>query len=165
MSTGRRGNSFLGLDHGVAWLARHWLLAVNLAMGLFIIGAITTVLQRRGYQVVRSFDLQSALSSHVEHCPCPHHGSEECTCQYVVLLAYPPTTYLQMPPRVLTVHSYEQVTQVALQYDETLDEDERFALISALVEAAMLLSPGQPVIENQVRVPLPYPDQQRAEPA
>jgi hypothetical protein len=128
------------------------------------IGAITTVLERRGYQVIRSFDLQSALSYHVEHCPCPHHGSEECTCQYVVLLAYPRAGNARVPPRVLTAHSYGQLTQVALQYDETLDEDERFALISALVEAALLLSPGQPVIENQARIPVQRSDEQHIDP-
>jgi uncharacterized membrane protein len=40
MSTKRRGNLVLGLDRAIAWLARHWLLAVNLAMGLFIGGTL-----------------------------------------------------------------------------------------------------------------------------
>jgi hypothetical protein len=39
--------------------------------------------------------------------------------------------------------------QPALQHDSSMDEDEHFALVSALVEAALLLSPGQPVIENR----------------
>jgi hypothetical protein len=129
------------------------------------IGAITAVLERRGYEVIRSFDLQSALSTQVEHCPCPHHGTEACTCQYVVLLAYPQTTNVPVPPRVLTVHNYGQLTQVALQHDETLDEDERFALISALVEAALLLSPGQPVIENQAGISIQHSDEQQVKPA
>jgi hypothetical protein len=117
--------------------------------------AITTVLERRGYQVLRSFDLQSALSYHVEHCPCPHHGTEDCTCQYVVLLAYPPAAKGWVPPRVFTAHGYGHVTQVALQQDSTVGEEERFALVSALVEAALLLSPDEPVVEAQAPIPLP----------
>jgi hypothetical protein len=119
------------------------------------VGAVTTVLERRGYRVMRSFDLQSALGYHVEHCPCPYHGTEECTCQYVVLLAYPQASNEWVPPRVLTAHSYGQQTQVALQHDSSMDEEERFALISALVEAAMLLSPAQTVIEDRVGIPVP----------
>jgi hypothetical protein len=118
------------------------------------IEAITTVLQRRGYRVVRSFDLQSALSYQVEHCPCPHHGTDECTCQYVVLLAYPPETNGGRTPHVLTAHGYGQETQVALHRDDTTDEDERFAIVSALIEAAMLLAPHNLVIEDRVETPV-----------
>jgi hypothetical protein len=121
------------------------------------IGAITTVLERRGYRVVRSFDLQSALKYQVEHCPCPHHGTDQCTCQYVVLLAYPPATNGRGAPRVLTAHSYDQTTQVALQHDGSLGEDERFELVSALVEAAMLLAPDRLVIEGREIPPASTP--------
>jgi hypothetical protein len=108
------------------------------------------VLERRGYQVIRSFDLQSALSYQVEHCACPHQQRDECTCQYVVLLAYPPAASDRKAPRVFTARGYEQVTHVALQRDGSIDQGERFALTSALVEAAMLLSLGQVAGENQV---------------
>jgi uncharacterized membrane protein len=40
MNTRRRHALILGLDRAIAWLARHWLLAVNLAMGLFIGGTL-----------------------------------------------------------------------------------------------------------------------------
>ena len=40
-----------------------------------------------GMEVIRSFDLQSARTAHVE-CSCPHHGSYLCNCQMVVLLVY-----------------------------------------------------------------------------
>ena len=113
--------------------------------------AVTTVLERRGYQVMRSFDLQSALSYHAEHCPCPHHGTENCACQYVVLLAYPPPAKGWAPPRVFTAHAYGHVTQVGLHQDSTMGEEERLALVSALVEAALLLSPDDPVVETQTR--------------
>ncbi|HUV26627.1 MAG TPA: hypothetical protein VMW34_04605 [Anaerolineales bacterium] len=37
--------------------------------------------------VVRTFDLQIARHAH-DSCPCPHHGTEQCDCQMVVLLVY-----------------------------------------------------------------------------
>jgi hypothetical protein len=40
-----------------------------------------------GMKVIRSFDLQSVRTAHV-NCTCPHHGSDECNCQMVVLQVY-----------------------------------------------------------------------------
>jgi uncharacterized membrane protein len=40
MAVGRAGGLVFGLNRGIAWLAHHWLLAVNLAMGLFIGGTL-----------------------------------------------------------------------------------------------------------------------------
>ena len=41
-----------------------------------------------GLRVVRTFDLQVARSDIHVSCPCPHHGTEHCDCQMVVLLVY-----------------------------------------------------------------------------
>ena len=38
-------------------------------------------------RVVQTFDLNTARHS-LEDCPCPHHGTEQCDCQLVVLLLY-----------------------------------------------------------------------------
>ncbi len=40
-----------------------------------------------GLRVVRTFDLHVARLAHTS-CPCPHHGTEQCDCQMVVLLVY-----------------------------------------------------------------------------
>ena len=40
-----------------------------------------------GLQVMRTFDLQAARHDPAD-CPCPHHGTEQCDCQMVVLLVY-----------------------------------------------------------------------------
>ncbi len=40
-----------------------------------------------GLQVVRTFDLQVARQANID-CPCPHHGTDQCNCQMVVLLVY-----------------------------------------------------------------------------
>jgi hypothetical protein len=76
--------------------------------------------------------------------PGPHHGTAR-TCQYVVLLVYPLTRAGQAnPPRVLTAHTYEQTTRVTLHRDASVRESEASALMSALVEAAVLLAPSAP---------------------
>jgi hypothetical protein len=40
-----------------------------------------------GLRVVRTFDLHVARHTQAS-CPCPHHGTEQCDCQMVVLLVY-----------------------------------------------------------------------------
>jgi hypothetical protein len=62
-----------------------------------------------GFQVMRSFDLQVARSAHVG-CTCPHHGTEQCDCQMVVLLVYGQ----DIVPVTLVVHGYDGQTQIAL---------------------------------------------------
>jgi len=42
---------------------------------------------RAGLQVMRTFDLSVARHTHAS-CPCPHHGTEQCDCQMVVLMVY-----------------------------------------------------------------------------
>jgi hypothetical protein len=44
-------------------------------------------LQARGFQVERTFNLRAARMDHA-NCPCPYHGTTECTCQMVVLLIH-----------------------------------------------------------------------------
>ena len=68
--------------------------------------AILSALRRYGFTAVQSFDLRSALAAH-PGCACPHHGTEQCTCQYVVLLVYPLTRTAQAGPIVLTLHSHD----------------------------------------------------------
>lgn len=38
-------------------------------------------------RVVQTFDLHSARHA-LNDCPCPHHGTEQCDCQLIVLLIY-----------------------------------------------------------------------------
>jgi hypothetical protein len=40
-----------------------------------------------GLQVMCTFDLQAARQDPAD-CPCPHHGTDQCDCQMVVLLVY-----------------------------------------------------------------------------
>ena len=52
---------------------------------------VTNQMGSAGLQVVRTFDLHDARSqpdAARAHCPCPHHGTEQCDCQMVILLVY-----------------------------------------------------------------------------
>ncbi|HLE52894.1 MAG TPA: hypothetical protein VI755_12580 [Anaerolineales bacterium] len=55
-----------------------------------------------GLQVMRTFDLQVARQAHTE-CPCPHHGTDQCDCQMVILLVYAEG----LQPSSLEVHSHD----------------------------------------------------------
>lgn len=66
-------------------------------------------LSQAGLQVMRSFDLRAARAAHLD-CSCPHHGTERCDCQMVVLLVYD----RQKRPATLVAHSRDGRTQFAL---------------------------------------------------
>jgi len=107
-----------------------------------IVAAVWSALLRRSYNLVRSFDLQDAITHHVEGCGCPHHGTTPCACQYVVLLAYPPGR-LPAPPRVLTIHANQQTAWVTLHTGRSVGTGETHVLMAALAEAAVGLEPEQ----------------------
>ena len=62
-----------------------------------------------GLRVVQTFDLQVARLVHPE-CPCPHHGTDDCNCQMVVLLVY----RKQDDPATLVIHGQDGRTWVSL---------------------------------------------------
>ena len=66
-------------------------------------------LTQAGFDVVRSFDLQAARSSHLD-CPCPNHGTDKCTCQIVVLLVYG----YDLNPLALIIHSLDENTHISM---------------------------------------------------
>jgi len=114
-----------------------------------VVAAVWSALLRRGYFVVRSFDLQNAIAQHAKGCGCPYHGALQCTCQYVVLLAYPPDM-LPSPPRVFTIHTYGCATWIKLQPDRSISTGETHLLLSALAEAN-----ARPAAKEQTLVTYP----------
>ena len=62
-----------------------------------------------GFQIVRSFDLQTARSAHT-NCSCPYHGMEGCDCQLIVLLVY----NQQGQSLTLVAHSQDNKTHFEL---------------------------------------------------
>ena len=73
------------------------------------VSTLTTALASRGYRIERSFDLRSALDHHGD-CPCPHHGTIHCTCQYVVLLVY--EVAASSPPALVTAHECDGIARL-----------------------------------------------------
>lgn len=62
-----------------------------------------------GFRVARTFDLKIARLGHPE-CPCPHHGTENCTCQMVILLVY----RKRGDPATLVIHGQDDRTWLSL---------------------------------------------------
>lgn len=79
------------------------------ADSLTAIPQATRALQRKGLSVIPSFDLQVARSAH-HHCSCPHHGTDQCDCQLVVLLVYNQSDV----PVAVVAHSSNGETQFEL---------------------------------------------------
>jgi hypothetical protein len=87
-------------------------------------------LEAGGLQVVRSFDL---IRPGPVACRCPQHGTPGCTCQYSVLLVYPPSG----PPAAITVHAYEGRTRLEIVLDpNALPNAELVGRILASLEEA-----------------------------
>ena len=70
---------------------------------------ITRQVSGAGLQVMRTFDLQVARHDPAD-CPCPHHGTDQCDCQMVVLLVYGD----DYQPISLVAHSYDGRTWFSL---------------------------------------------------
>ena len=70
---------------------------------------VTRQVSSIGLQVHRTFDLQVARQAHTE-CPCPHHGTDQCDCQMVILLVYAE----DFQPISLVVHSHDGRTWFSL---------------------------------------------------
>jgi hypothetical protein len=62
-----------------------------------------------GFRVVPTFDLQVARSAHAD-CTCPHHGTDKCNCQLVVLLIYGK----QEDPATLVIHGQDGKTWISM---------------------------------------------------
>ena len=106
---------------------------------------ITELLAREGLAAVRSFDLRS-LDLPPGLCSCPHHGTPECTCEYIVLLVYG----APREPVSVTLHGRDGRTDAQLVRDANRRPDA--ALARAVEEtlraaAARFASGSQPGAE------------------
>lgn len=95
---------------------------------------LTAALLDAGFLVSRSFDLQSARSALrvPEECPCPHHGTAQCSCQYVVLMVGLPDA----EPVSVILHGKETSTHVSLETTEST-----FGLVDQVRDLASALAP------------------------
>ncbi len=90
----------------------------------------TRRLNRVGLNVMRTFDLQVARNANTE-CPCPHHGSDQCDCQMVVLLVYGDDNQ----PISMVTHSFDGRTWFSLVDSPQQHADPRLeaAIVKALI--------------------------------
>jgi hypothetical protein len=63
---------------------------------------VRQALTQAGLRVVPTFDLQIARLAHPD-CACPHHGTDACSCQLVILLVYGK----QESPATLVLHGQD----------------------------------------------------------
>jgi len=66
-------------------------------------------LSAQGFRAVQTFDLQVARGAH-DDCSCPHHGTDKCDCQMVVLLVYG----RDYEPDTLVLHGQDGRTWLSL---------------------------------------------------
>lgn len=94
---------------------------------------LDSILEDSGYGVVKSFDLQLARQELQDpaSCPCPHHGTAECTCQYLVYLVYADG----VKPLTLVLHGYDNQTQIAME----TEPDEEHSLIYRRITQDLLI--------------------------
>lgn len=62
-------------------------------------------LKQSGLQIVQTFDLHDTRFDH-NLCTCPHHGTEQCSCQMIVLLVYDNG----FPPASIIAHGHDGQT-------------------------------------------------------
>jgi hypothetical protein len=70
---------------------------------------VSSRLQSAGLQVMRTFDLHNT-QSFADGCLCPHHGTEACDCQMMILLVYAGG----QKPASMLVHSFQESTWLYL---------------------------------------------------
>ena len=95
---------------------------------------VTLRLSSAGLRVMRTFDLQAARHTHTD-CPCPHHGTEQCDCQMVVLLVYGGDSR----PISMVAHSFDGRTWFSLVDTPQQRADPRLeaAILQALSSQSM----------------------------
>jgi hypothetical protein len=97
------------------------------------VGWLTRSLTQEGLRVLPTFDLHKARIG-PEECPCPHHGTNECTCQMVVVLVYGQAE----EPATLILHGSDGQTWLSLINTPLQHPD---AQIRAIIERALAKSP------------------------
>ena len=84
-------------------------------------------LLKAGLRSVQTFDLHTARAA-MQDCECPHHGTDQCDCQMVVLLVYGKIEV----PATLILHGNDGTTWLSItgsaQSSHVLAEQIRQAL-------------------------------------
>jgi hypothetical protein len=94
---------------------------------------LISCLEQAEFLVIRSFDLKTARSAQVG-CSCPHHGTDQCDCQMVVLLVYDQTA----TPVTLIFHGRDGRSELTLL--NTIELSPSYGLIYKIMTAITLSS-------------------------
>ena len=96
-------------------------------------------LTHAGLRVIPTFDLQIARLGHSD-CPCPNHGTEQCSCQLVILLVYDE----REGPATLVIHGQDDkawlsmVTPIHQRSGQSLEILVRDMLFAQLSDSNMM---------------------------
>lgn len=104
-------------------------------------------LERQGLHVMLTFNLQLARA-HQVGCQCPHHGTEQCTCQYAVLFVHDPQQ-TQKVSRTITIHGQDEVVWLSLLKSSATPSQAEFEqkLLTILLSLADSATPALKVDE------------------
>ncbi len=90
-------------------------------------------LAARGLRALETFDLQDARAASAD-CTCPHHGTDDCDCQMLVLMVYGEAT----APTTLMLHGNDgQIWFSVLDHPEADAGHVPDALIAAAIEESL----------------------------
>ena len=92
-------------------------------------------LLKAGLRTVQTFDLHTARAA-LHDCECPHHGTDQCDCQMVVLLVYAKmeepatlilhgndgTTWLSITGSMGSTHDLDEQIRQALEMTKTTSD-------------------------------------------
>jgi uncharacterized Zn finger protein len=100
----------------------------------------STHVSEAGFQVMQTFDLQTARTGH-SFCTCPHHGTGQCDCQMVVLLVFDS----EYPPASVVAHGQDGQTWFMLvpSYQKKLDARYETRLQDALAAFLDSMKPDE----------------------
>jgi hypothetical protein len=117
-------------------------LTVIAQSGAEVVNQAVRQLQRAGFDVRRSFDLQTTRAFQ-SGCSCPHHGTALCNCQYAVLLVQSPDGSLL----TLLAHGRDGLTWFSLA-----DDPEANASGLMVEEVKRLLQQAAAVEMEEIRI-------------
>jgi hypothetical protein len=102
-------------------------------------------IRQAGMKVIPTFDLQIARHAQVA-CPCPHHGTEQCDCQMVVLLVY----WEDRTPITIIAHGHNHQTRFVI-----VDNPQQHAdpTIGSFIRQAVTF-PSKRVNDQEAQVPI-----------
>lgn len=83
---------------------------------------------------MQTFDFHSARLT-LQNCSCPHHGTNQCDCQMIILLVYGNAT----EPATLILHGNDGQTWISLGENPNQQTDGK--MISAIKEALEVKAP------------------------